>query len=318
MTKIVYLDRNVLGDIRQQLFYSFDAYNTILKAIRAGRITIPVSLSVLEETLPVIKTNSSYKKVGDLQLIKELFDWRVGIRSHNDLLNGDIRAYANNASLPPRGLELDMSPEDLLAPQSGEIAELIRIVEETKKQTSENLKRMEIAKEVFKKKYGDERGRVKIGKDVTFKNLWDRLSVDIAASAATQAGVLRECKIRGLEGLLNLRTVRMYVGYSIAYGLEKFILDKKLTEGDSRDHHHTVQASVASIFVTHDMPLTKLLGYVPMTNFHVVNLDGLVHWLKCREQFYEWDYLDFGIKMSRRLKERMQKMPRKKGAALTQ
>jgi hypothetical protein len=294
-TRIVYLDRNILGDIRTRMICSTDAFETIRNAVRVGRIRIPLSLTVLEETLPVIQVNSSFKKVGDLQIVRELLDWSgVCIRPHVELLYEDVMAYARGVPLPSRWKPINFTPEEVLSPPPGKLAKLSGVVDVTKDQLARNLKSMQDAKQAFKDKFADENGKLKFAKDVTFPNIWKGLSIGIAGDLAEYLGVRRECEARGLGGLLELRTVKLYVGYGLSYGYGKFILGERMTGGDSRDHHHTVQASVADIFVTHDAALARTLKRIPIANFHIANLDGLLNWLKFQEGV-DWDCLSSGL-----------------------
>jgi hypothetical protein len=56
---------------------------------------------------------------------------------------------------------------------------------------------------------------------VTFPNIWKGLSIGIAGDLAEYLGVRRECEARDLAGLLELRTVKLYVGYGLSYVFRK-------------------------------------------------------------------------------------------------
>jgi hypothetical protein len=269
MRRIVYFDRNIIGHLRDQLVCSQYNYSLIQQAVNSNLIRIPISATILEETLPVIKSKSLFKKMGDLQIIETLFDCEHWIRPHNDLLNESILAFAKKLPPPYPWMKMNISPRELIFPSPERDSRFQRIVDETELLKSNNFKNLQDWKRKFQELIAKEFSKFKPAKHYPFSDCWDRLSIQIAASEANRLGVLHECEERGINNLLNIKLVRVYVGYSISYLYSKYILGEKLLKSDSRDHQHIVQASLADIFVTNDDNFSKIIKRIPAKDFQV-------------------------------------------------
>ena len=106
----------------------------------------------------------------------------------------------------------------------------------------------------------------------------------MAEGYAERSGQLSACRARGIEGLLQLRSVRLSIGVSLAlayaqtYGLERRPAERrKPQQGDSRDLQHALIASATRVFVTHDPKFARLFKYVPVSNFSVLTLPNFIN-----------------------------------------
>ena len=109
----------------------------------------------------------------------------------------------------------------------------------------------------------------------TFEEYWQQGAIKGAEDVAQRVGVLDECRTRGIEGLLEIPSVRMAVGSALslifAQAREKSAQAER--PQDSRDLQHAVMAaSRATVFVTDDGKLLRLVKRVPMSRFEAVKL----------------------------------------------
>ena len=94
-----------------------------------------------------------------------------------------------------------------------------------------------------------------------------------AEGLAKAIGLDEACRRRGLDGLVNVRTVRFYVNALVAYAFD-ITIGKELQPrapkwGDDYDFWHIILASTADAFVTYDDRLFKLLMRLPIDGFRV-------------------------------------------------
>ena len=109
----------------------------------------------------------------------------------------------------------------------------------------------------------------------TFEQYWREAAIRAAEDAAQRVGVLDECRARGIEGLLEIPSVRMAVGsaLSLIFAQAREKSAQAPRRQDSRDLQHAVMAaSSATVFVTDDGKLLRTVKRVPMPRFDVVDL----------------------------------------------
>jgi hypothetical protein len=109
----------------------------------------------------------------------------------------------------------------------------------------------------------------------TFDKYWDEVCIRFTESTARQLGVLDECRARGIGGLLEIPCVRMAIGLSasLMFAQVQGTAVQKPRPQDSRDLQHAVMAAArASIFVTDDTKLMRLVSHVPMNGFETARL----------------------------------------------
>src|SRR5262249_33676446 len=106
----------------------------------------------------------------------------------------------------------------------------------------------------------------------TFERYWQDLSTAFAEGYAEGGGHLPACRERGIDGLLQLRSVRILVGTSLSLTYAETFEERQPQQGDSRDLQHALTASAVRIFVTHDTQFARLLKRVPVNDFSVLTL----------------------------------------------
>jgi len=270
--KIVYFDRNVVNRIKTQLFTEDSNYLLLRNAVNEGRFIAPISGPLLEETLPILKTPSELKRVTEQQIITELFNWDWLVKFHSLLLDDDIRSYAKGEPLSFPFRSLALTPQEFFNPTGKMRRDFLQIIDETQQLKERQFLDLKESRRVYQ-----ERFKARVG---SFDEFWKQAAEITVEHIAGRSGVLQECKERGLDGLLNIKSVRLYVTYYVAYFYYSFVRGERVLRSDSRDHHHAVSASVADIFVTHDERFARMLRLVPIDGFEVIDLNTLLRRLR--------------------------------------
>jgi hypothetical protein len=270
--KIVYFDRNVINRIKAQLFVGDSDYLLLRNAVYEGRFIAPISVPLLEETLPILKTQSKLKRVTEQQIMTELFNWKWLVKPHAPLLDDDIKSYANGQPFSFPFLSLNLTPQEFFNPTGQMSKDFLKIIDETRLLKEKQFLDVKDAKRIYQERF-------KMPAP-SFDEFWKRVAELTTEHIADRGGLLQECKQRGLDGLLNVKSARLYVTYYVAYFYYSFVLGERVLPSDSRDHHHAVSASVADIFVTHDKRFARMLKLVPIDGFEVINLNTLLQRLR--------------------------------------
>lgn len=273
MTKTAYFDMNVFDHIHKRIGVTESDLTRLRSLIRAGKLSVLLSILNLEETVPLLNSSPELA-IAELKLILCLTDWQKLLKPPNLLLSDDIKSYARGEVPCQPFIEdsvIQLNLRAFLNPSQQGITELLEVVKVTQKQKEDFKARMTEAREgvLFQaKKLKDLR--------TNFDNYWARLSDSFAEGLAEHEGVLDECKKRGILGLLEIKSVRLWAGASLSLTYGQTFEGRTPKIGDSRDIMHVILASAADIFVTHDEDFAKVLVRIPIKGFDVVNLRGLL------------------------------------------
>jgi len=275
MAIVVYLDTSAWSHLYNGAILNRPGWEAIatppdLSILRAavsdGAISILLSVVALEE---LISEPEDYRPRAKLAL--DLSDWSRPLKPTNILLTDTIKSYASceRAAAPVfkgvaqwewvRGL-----PALILGGTEDDVAARRDVLKMARAQMNKfHTGMVESQKStfaMFKRHPGASRGW-------TFEQYWE--------DAAQRAGVLDECRTRGIESLLEIPSVRMAVGsaLSLIFAQAREKSAQAPRRQDSRDLQHAVMAaSRATVFVTDDGKLLRTIKRVPMTNFEAVRL----------------------------------------------
>ncbi len=111
---------------------------------------------------------------------------------------------------------------------------------------------------------------------IPFEEFWNDAPL-WAEAFADHFGFGDVCRERGLEGLLEVRTVRLCVGAAKSIVYSQVAKGRQPDLGDWHDVWHAIMASVADVFVTQDKRLAEVLARVPGNDCRVItSLDELL------------------------------------------
>lgn len=270
----VYFDTNVYGCIRPE------EVEPLRAALEQRQITLLLSLTDVDELLE----GNRAAAMSRLRVARYLVGFDDILKQPRDLLGDAIRAYA--AGEPPPSPLLPLDQRRLIAGYLYRIArgdtsldhmvsEIVAGVRKLKDEFySEMVQRLAQAREDWRLVNRNMR------RNTTFEAYWAAGALRWAEDYAAAIGLADACRERGLDGLLNIRTVRFCVGatmswiYSLLVGRDG---QRQPQPQDGYNLWHALLASAGDVFVTQDRGLADLLERVPVSDFRVVrSLDALL------------------------------------------
>lgn len=109
--------------------------------------------------------------------------------------------------------------------------------------------------------------------DIPFDDYFKLTAPLTAAAFAQRAGVLEGCRDRGIDGLLEIRSIRSAIGSALAYSYHQRSGTRMPTLRDPIDYLQApAAAATAEVFVSDDGRLRDALSRVEMDNFGIMNL----------------------------------------------
>jgi hypothetical protein len=262
MGRNLYFDRNVFHHIRARSGITDDDARTLKNAVAAGRIAILLSVTLIEETLPVLKASPETAEA-EKQLVIDLTDPKKVIKPHAELLRDDVVAYAKGEARPSPFTTEFPGFLQFLTPRRADLPGLLGVVRDTQKQKLETQANFRRAKD-SDSQYFKTRHK---GPRPSFREYLDRHSLEMAKKLAGRFAVSHECRNRGFDGLLQIRSVKLYIGSGLSHAYAQIFEGRAPKPGDSRDLHHAVLASAADSFVTQDTEFARILNRLQVEDF---------------------------------------------------
>ena len=263
-----YFDTNVYGCVRAEAVEA-------LRAALAGReIVTRLSPTDIDELLGDWETNRS-AAVGRLQVARDLVGFGDMLKQPRDLLGDAIGAYA--AGKPPPSPTLPQDQQEVIADCLHRVVRGDTSVDQVVRQIVEGVRAL---KDEFCRDMVGASARARAEwelidadrrRTVTFEAYWAAGAAQWAEDFADHVGLAAACRERGLDGLLDVRTVRFCVGAVMSWIFSVVVRDqpRRPQRQDGYDLWHALQASAADVFVTRDERLAGLLGRVPLDGFRV-------------------------------------------------
>jgi hypothetical protein len=238
----------------------------------------------LEEKLCAFN-NEPDLTLAELQFIQDLADWDKIVKPYHQLLADDIYSYAWGGGASYHFItDADFASKirSFFNCSKQDMAEYLgqdTWLEEIEEQKREFQKGMTEALEKARSDWLYLRKRR--GPSPSFHEYWRGGAAEsFAGYLAERLGMLDTCRRRGVQGLLEVKSVRVYVGasFSLVYAqmFEGRQPDARRAEGDTWDLRHALSASAADIFVTHDKAFADRMKRVPINDFEVMNFHELL------------------------------------------
>src|SRR6266851_3593598 len=266
---IAYLDTGVFDHIYNKTGCTGADIAALRKAIYGREITVPLGIHVLDEIL-LNQRASPQDLVARIKLTLSIATMRRLVKPCDQLLSDDIRAYAARGEA-----ERPFAGADVLNVLSEGISTLIETDgEEIDEDMRELLEQTRRQKEQF---VSGTRNSLEESPSLTDASLeqpafehffQSRIPAD-AEDFASRAAFLEQCTERGLDGLTQLKSLRMLLGFKLSYLYGRAFENLAPLRSDSAFHHVVAAAAVADTFVTDDKELRTLLSRVPMEGFEV-------------------------------------------------
>src|SRR5215216_2921149 len=168
----VYFDRNIFDYIKRlkEASGSTAAIDNLYQAVCDGKLTILLSTTVLEETLPLLKHSKSRLKQ-ELEVIFNLVEKRRMIKPADDLLREAVQSYAFERRLPDMFTKTPRILSDFLT--KGKVArELEQFIEGTISRKNDFLESITKAFEELRR-LGEERN---VSRPDDFQEFWNGMA----------------------------------------------------------------------------------------------------------------------------------------------
>lgn len=279
----VYFDRNVFADICElRNGLTNENVKKIQRAVDTSSISISASFTLFEETLQVLRqSEASYDQ--QIKTVLSLIDKRRMIKQPKDILKDDCHTYAISNSQYERTFDVPPQLAELLDPSKNREA-LLALSDKVSQffggAASNITDGLLEAREVGEKS--------NVGHPDSFESLWDELSLTIVKCLLERhpRWIRRKCIKRGLEGMLRVKSIRLYAIYYVSlvhsgwFGVQE--VPRKMKAGDLGDWFHAVQSSAASLFVTQENKervgkLPFILNQLPTPRFEVLSLQEFLN-----------------------------------------
>lgn len=276
-TKNVYFDTSAWDHLYKKVGISESDSAALVSAVKTHKMSVLPSITNLEEVVCALKSCPDLA-IAELRFILGLADSQRLLKSHDLLLSDDIKSYALTGFPSKPFLEdsvIRLVLCTLQNPTRKDRGELLSVVKATQRQKEV----FTVATKEVKRKSQSEAKKLKGGCS-SFDDCWERLAYKVAEDFAECVGVLDACKKRGIESLLEVRSVRLVVGITLSLMYAQIFEERPSDMGDSRDIHHAILASAADGFATEDKQFAKLLSRVPTEGFQVMNLNDLLELIR--------------------------------------
>lgn len=267
-----YFDTNVYD-----LIDKGDIPATEVEALHAAlvrrEIIAYLSLADVEELLGQWETDRP-AAVRKLRIARDLVGFGSMLKQPADLLREAIQAYADSA--PPPSPTLPRAQRRFLGTRLSKVADGSTRFNSVMSQIVADVT---TGKEAFKAKMVQARDwtlaelnlKPHVLRQVSFEEFWARGATLWAEDFADHLGLAHACRERGLDGLLEVRSVRFCVGAAMSLVHSQVVGGRHPDFGDGYDLWHAVLASVADVFVTLDERLADHLARAfPVDSFRVV------------------------------------------------
>lgn len=245
------------------------------EAFAAGKIRNLMSVMQLQEAAHALNAPSAEVAQEELDIIRDLLYQDEVIKFPSDLLFENIVNFAYGVGpaypLTPNTLDLD----GLFSP-SGDIEERKQALTDTRAKESEFL---DVGmkgndREIILAEFGGARPTFEAFYEATIIRRLRELVKSVERHSGRQ-GILSACEKRGIEGMLEFRTLAIAGGTNLSYQYARVFRDfsekKKRRGGDPPDLTHALLSSAAEILVTHDGDFAFWFGRAPHKGVEVLD-----------------------------------------------
>jgi hypothetical protein len=272
----IYLDRNIFADVKRFRSHprSEEVHSLLRNAVEQKRIRILLSTTILEETLPALKHSASTLRE-DVEVIRSLVCSDRMIKPPGELLREAVQSYALNRQLPDMLTRTPRLLRDLI--KTGRVS--TRVEEYLQGAIAHKDKFAHELSDAFEqaRNVGQERN---VGSPEDFLEFYNGLRPTMLEGVCRNYGVYDACLHRDIDGLLEIKTIQLYVLYYAAWAHAKWFGEQgapgKVKASERGDFFHSVQAAACDVFVTGDAKLARWLKLIAIPDFEILTLQQLL------------------------------------------
>jgi len=263
----VYFDTNVYDRIDKGQVPA-EEVEALRAALARGELVAHLSLADVEELLGQWETDRA-ASVRKLRFARDLVGFDGLLRAPATLLTEAIQAYVAGAPAP----SVTLPPDQLqvLVPALNDVADsgtrfdsvVSGIVADMRKNKEHFLTGMAEAGAQAAAELTPETLEQARRWGPTFDLFWEKAAPLYAEDFAARLGLSSACRERGLDGLLEVRAVRLSVGVALSLVFSQVVEGRDPDRGDGYDMWHAVLGSTADAFLTLDGRLAGHLQRIP-------------------------------------------------------
>lgn len=274
---IAYLATSAFGHLYRKINCTAADIGALRKAIYSRTVSIPLGLHNLEEIV-LARSASPQALAAQLRLLLSISNWRVLLKPCGQLLADDLRAFA--AGTEPTRPFLRGAMQNAVTTGISELLESDG--EEMNEDFAEALDEVRRERETFVA--GLSEFLAECGTRFTpptnpgaYEEYFERNAPDAAAALAERAGVSAECRRRGAEALLALKSARMWVGTALSLACAQSVERRASRAEEMNEVMHAVTgAAAAERFVTADARALPWLGRVAIDGLRTTDLKSFL------------------------------------------
>lgn len=280
----VYLDKNVLSHILTVQRTGVDTnevtpgdVKTLKEAVTGGGIRNLMSVIQIQEAAYALNAPSAEVAQEELRLIRELLYQEQVIKFPKDLLCEDILSYAKGDGPTSPLMQNNLDLDGLFSPD-GDIDERKQALADTAKQATEFSQTATAANENDRQIIVSDFGNAQPKFEDFYQeriNLRLKELVQSAEKHIGEAGLLAACEKRGIEGMLEFRTLAIAQGANLSYQYARVFGElsekERKRKGDPPDLIHALLSSAADVLVTHDRDFAFWFDRVPHRGVEVLD-----------------------------------------------
>ena len=274
---IAYLATSAFGHLYRKINCTAADIGALRKAIYSRTVSIPLGLHNLEEIV-LDRRASPQALAAQLRLLLSISSWRVLLKPCGQLLTDDLRAFA--ASAEPTRPFLRGPMQNAVTTGISELLESDG--EELNEDFAQALDEVRREREAFVtglSEFLSECGtRFTLPPNTGgFEEYFERNAPDAVAALAERAGVGPECRRRGADTLLALKSARMWVGAALSLACAQSVEGRAPRAEEMNEVMHAVTgAAAAETFVTTDARALPWLGRIAIDGLRTTDLKGFL------------------------------------------
>jgi hypothetical protein len=280
----VYLDKNVLDHLLivrrtgvETKWVTPADIEKLQKAVAEGRVRNLMSVMQIQEAAYALNAPSESVAKEELEWIRELLYQGEIIKFPKDLLSDDISNYARGDG-PSEPLMRNTIDLDGLFSPTGDIKERKQALADTSEQGAKFLETAKIANDhdraIILADFNNQQPKFEVFYEARIVPKLRGL-VQSAERSSGQTGLLAACEKRGIEGMLEFRSLAVAAGVSLSYSYARVFGElsekEKRRKGDPPDVSHALLSSSAQILVTHDRDFAFWFERVPHRGVEVLD-----------------------------------------------
>jgi hypothetical protein len=270
---VVYLATDAFDHLYRKVGCTGADIAALRKAIYGRALAIPLSLQTLEEIF-LASNVTAQTRSAQMRMLLSLSSPRRLLKPAQDLLLDDLRSFAvsGQAASPLQRGEVQNAVSTgisaLLESEGVEMDEDFVEALETARRHRESL-----ATTLAEPQGAGGPATTTAGFDEYFR----QHALGVAEALAARAGVAARCRARGIDALLEIKSVRMWTSAMLSFGWTQAIESRSPSSEEVSDAMHAVAAAAAAVtLVTDNERLRMHSSRANIAGFEVIDLKALL------------------------------------------